>query len=642
VRRLVTRRLVAAVSTLAATLAFAAAPASADPGAPVDVAIAAAKVSPGQVRLDLAVHNVPAGTSLGAQHVRIEADGIELPAVVGGVDSLAGEAARRAVVLVLDTSGSMKDGGRLAAARVAALRYSAAVPADVALGVVTFADRPVVRLNPTTDRAAVGTAIGGLAANGETAIFDAVERAGTMLATGYDLARIVVLTDGADTASTASAAVVGRSLGRSRVTVDAVSFGAGAGDAKLNALARTTGGTVVAATDATSLNTAFNDLASSLSGALTVSATVPARLAGRATTLRATLMVPGQAPATASTPVTFNESTLTPATPASQPRWLLPVAAGALAVALLVLGLVSVISITGRSRRRQRMRHLEQHWAPAATPNATDLRQESPVVRVMLTASERAIDKQGSHSRLQLQLDQAGLDLRPAEWMLIRAGVTVGAAVLLVLALPWWLGVLLGLVVGWVGTGLYRSIRASRRSQRFAEMLPDSLQLVVSALRSGFSLPQAVDAVVREGDEPVSSEFGRALAETRLGADLGDALVHTAQRNRNEDLSWLVMAIRVQREVGGNLSEVVETTVETMRERARLRRFVRSLSAEGRLSAWVLTGIPIGLGAFMFAFRGDYLRPLYTTALGLLMLSVGVVLMAVGAFWMTRLVKLEV
>jgi tight adherence protein B len=637
----VTHRFVAVVAAVA-TLALTAAPAGADPGAPPDVAITAATVSPGQVRLDLAVRNLPAGTTLGRQHVRIEADGTELATVVGGVDSLAGEAARRGVVLVLDTSGSMKDGGRLAAARAAALRYAAAMPTDVALGVVSFADRPVVRLNPTTDRAAVGTAIGRLTANGETAIFDAVRKAGTMVATGYDLARIVVLTDGADTASSASAATVGDALRDGHVVVDAVSFGAGAGDAKLNALARATGGTVVAATDAATLDTAFDDLASRLSGALVVHATIPPALAGRTTTLRATLTVPGLATASTTAPVTFHESTLTPATPASQPRWLLPAAAGALAVALLVLGLVAVFGITGRARRRQRLRQLEQHWAPPTAAGSTDLRQDSPVVRAMLTASERAIDRQGSHSRLQLQLDQAGLDLRPAEWMLMRAGVAAGAAVLLALALPWWLGILLGLVAGWVGSGLYRSVRASRRARRFAEMLPDSLQLVVSALRSGFSLPQAVDAVVREGDEPVSSEFGRAMAETRLGADLGDALVHTAQRNRNEDLSWLVMAIRVQREVGGNLSEVVETTVETMRERARLRRFVRSLSAEGRLSAWVLTGIPIGLGAFMFAFRGEYLRPLYTTPLGLLMLGVGVVLMAAGAFWMTRLIKLEV
>jgi Flp pilus assembly protein TadB/Mg-chelatase subunit ChlD len=614
------------------------APAAAEPGGDPSVAITGTRASSGQVQLDLAVRNLPPGTTVGTHSVRVDIDGTELTTVVGGVDRAA---AKRAVVLVLDTSGSMMEGGRLAAARSAALRYSAAIPGDVALGIVTFSDKPVVRLEPTTDRTPVAGVIGRIRATGGTAVFDAVRKAGAMLSTGFDSARIVVLTDGAESAASADAASVVRTLTGNRVTVDAVSLAAGPGSDALNALARATGGTVVAATDATSLDAAFNDLASHLSGAVVVTATVPPHLAGRTASIRATLTLPGHAPTTASAQVALPESTLAPANPIRAPWWLLTLAAGALAVALLVLGLVIVYGVTGRSRRRQRLRQLEQHWAPAG-PASTDLRQESPVVRVMLNASERAISRQGSHGRLQLQLDQAGMDLRPAEWALIRAGVAVGAAVLLALALPWWLGVLLGLLGGWIGTGVYRAVRSSRRANRFAELLPDSLQLVVSAIRSGFSLPQAFDAVVREGDEPVSTEFGRALAETRLGADLGDALVHTAQRNRNEDLAWLVMAIRVQREVGGNLSEVVETTVETMRERGRLRRFVRSLSAEGRLSAWVLTAIPVVLGLFMFVFRGEYLRPLYTTGLGILMLGLGVVLMGIGIFWMSRLIKLEV
>jgi Flp pilus assembly protein TadB/Mg-chelatase subunit ChlD len=623
---------------------LAADPALAAPGGEPGVAITAAEATPGQVTLTLAVRDLPAGTTLDAGNVTVDADGTRLDVLVGGVNSVAGRAARRAVVLVLDTSGSMKDGGRLTAARAAALRYADAVPADVALGVVTFADRPVVRLSPTTDRSVVDDVIRGISANGETAIFDAVDRAGTLLAAGYDVARIVVLTDGADTSSTANATTVARALSRNRVTVDAVSYGAGAGDAQLDTLARATGGSVVAAADSASLDAVFGNLAANLSGAVVVSAPVPVELAGRSATIRATLTLPGHAAATATAPVTFHESTLTPAQTKAPPGWLLLLAVGTLAVALLVLGLLAVFGITGRSRRRQRLRQLEHHWAPAAAagPPTTNRRQDGPVVRAMLSASERAISRQGSHSRLQLQLDQAGMDLRPAEWALIRLGIALGAGVLLALAPPWWLGLLLGAAGGWIGTGVYRSVRASRRAQRFAEMLPDSLQLVVSALRSGFSLPQAVDAVVREGDEPVSTEFGRALAETRLGADLGDALVHTAERNRNEDLAWLVMAIRVQREVGGNLSEVVETTVETMRERGRLRRFVRALSAEGRLSAWILTAIPVGLGLFMFTFRGEYLRPLYTTGLGVMMLGAGVVFMGIGVFWMSRLIKLEV
>jgi len=635
VRRAVALALAAAVAV--PVVALGAAPASAEP-AP-SVSITSARVAPGQVRLDLAVRGVPVGTTLNARNVRVEADGTALAATVGLVDAASGRAATRAVVLVLDTSGSMNEGGRLAAARAAALRYAAAVPADVALGVVTFADRPVVRLAPTTDRSEVPSVIRRITAVGETAVFDAVQKAGSMVATGYDSARIVVLTDGADTSSTANATTVARTLSGRHVAVDAVSLGAGAGDARLNTLARVTGGSVVAAADATSLNQAFSDLAATVSGSLVVTATVSPRLAGRSTTLRATVTVPGQAPMVATTTVRFSESTLTSAEAEKTPRWLLLLGAGAVALALLLVGLAAVYGITARSRRLQRLRQIEQHWSPVAA--GPDLRDESPVMRAMLSASQRAISRQGSQSRIKGELEQAGMDLRPAEWLLIRAGISLAAGVLLALALPWWLGLILGLAAGWLGTALYRGLRAGRRTRRFADMLPDSLQLVVSALRSGFSFPQAVDAVVREGEEPVASEFGRALAETRLGADLTDALVRTAERNRSQDLAWLVMAIRVQREVGGNLSEVVETAVETMRERGRLGRFVRGLSAEGRLSAYILAGIPVCLGAFMFLFKREYLRPLYTTGLGLMMLAVGVLLMGAGVFWLSRMIKLE-
>jgi tight adherence protein B len=263
-------------------------------------------------------------------------------------------------------------------------------------------------------------------------------------------------------------------------------------------------------------------------------------------------------------------------------------------------------------------------------------------VRSALALSQRAVERQGQQSRIEASLDRAGIDLRPAEWLLMRAGAAAGSAVLLALVFPVWLGVPIGLGVGWLLTRLYRNVRASRRSARFAELLPEALQLVVGAIRSGFSLGQAVDALVREGPEPVASEFGRALAETRLGGEMEDALDRAAARNNSHDLAWLVMAIRIQREVGGNLSEVLQTAVDTMRERERINRHVRALSAEGRLSAYVLTAMPILLAAWLFTFRGEYLRPLYTQPLGIAMLLTAAVMVAVGAFWMSRLIKVDV
>ncbi|MGC1210415.1 MAG: type II secretion system F family protein, partial [Micromonospora sp.] len=224
----------------------------------------------------------------------------------------------------------------------------------------------------------------------------------------------------------------------------------------------------------------------------------------------------------------------------------------------------------------------------------------------------------------------------------VRTATTVAGAVLLGL-LGGLLGVLLGAALGWFGPGVHGRLRESRRRRAFADQLPDALQLVVGSLRSGFSLAQAIDAVVRDSPPgPLTVELGRAMAEVRLGSDLDDALQRVAQRVENDDLAWAVMAIRIQRDTGGNLAEVLETTVETLRERDRLRRHVRALSAEGRLSAYVLIGLPVVLAIWMLLTRREYLSPLWTTPVGLAMLVGAVVLMVVGIFWMARWIKVEV
>jgi len=148
--------------------------------------------------------------------------------------------------------------------------------------------------------------------------------------------------------------------------------------------------------------------------------------------------------------------------------------------------------------------------------------------------------------------------------------------------------------------------------------------------------------VVREDTQPSAGEFSRALAETRIGGELEAALDRVADRMDSTDLRWSVMAIRIQRSVGGNLVEVLHNTVDMMRERASLRRHVRALSAEGRLSAYILIALPLLVGAWLFFSRGSYMRPLYTTPIGVAMLIGGAVLVAVGTVWMRNVIKVEV
>ena len=184
--------------------------------------------------------------------------------------------------------------------------------------------------------------------------------------------------------------------------------------------------------------------------------------------------------------------------------------------------------------------------------------------------------------------------------------------------------------------------KIGRRRTAFGEQLPDVLQLIAGSLQSGFSLPQALDSVVREDTPPAAGEFSRALAEARIGADLEDALQRVADRMDSTDLRWTVMAIRIQREVGGNLAEVLLTTMGTMRERAFLRRQVHALSAEGRLSAIILIALPVLVGAWFFYSDPKYMRLLYTTIPGLIMFVGAALLIVVGAIWMRKLINFEV
>jgi Flp pilus assembly protein TadB len=186
------------------------------------------------------------------------------------------------------------------------------------------------------------------------------------------------------------------------------------------------------------------------------------------------------------------------------------------------------------------------------------------------------------------------------------------------------------------------SMRIVRRRASFGEQLPDMLQLIASALRAGFSLAQAIDAVVREDVQPIAGEISRALGEVRLGGNLEDGLDAVANRMDSDDLRWTVTAIRIQQGVGGNLAEILLTIAGTIRERAFLRRHVRALSAEGRLSAYVLVALPVVIGIWLFVSASQYMRPLYTTPIGELMLGAAIVLVVLGAFWMRHMINIKI
>jgi Flp pilus assembly protein TadB len=323
--------------------------------------------------------------------------------------------------------------------------------------------------------------------------------------------------------------------------------------------------------------------------------------------------------------------------------WLLAIGLAALFVALLLVALAALASVTRSAQDRELTGRLER-YGPKGKPGPADT-EAIGAARAGRAAQDMAgrLMSSAAEDRLAQRLDLAGVARKPAEWLLLGGCLGIAIAAVLSLVTSYVLvGVLVGALAGWLTMRLTLSFRIVRRRAAFADQLPDVLQLVASALKSGFSLPQAVDAVVREDNQPLAGEFSRALAEVRLGGSLEGGLEAVANRMDCDDLRWTVIAIRIQQGIGGNLAEVLLTIAGTIRERAYLRRQVRALSAEGRLSAYILIALPVLVGIWLFISSPQYMSLLYTTRMGLAMLLAAVALLVVGALWMRKMIRIEI
>ena len=210
-------------------------------------------------------------------------------------------------------------------------------------------------------------------------------------------------------------------------------------------------------------------------------------------------------------------------------------------------------------------------------------------------------------------------------------GIALGGKIsglLLALAVP---------ILARIGLG----VMAGRRRAAFADQLDDALQLLASGLRAGHSLFQSLSSVAREAEEPTSVEFARIVNETRVGRPLSDSLDETAARMRSEDFVWVTQAIAINREAGGNLAEVLDGVANTIRERNQIRRQVKALSAEGKLSAYVLMALPFGIAGFLMFSNPEYMAKFTQGLIGYGLLGVGVVLLVLGGLWLRKVVSFK-
>jgi tight adherence protein B len=561
----------------------------------------------------------------------------------------------RTVVLLMDTSNSMR-GEPITSAKAAALDFIAGVPDEVLIGLVSFNRGATLEQAPTLDHAAVAEAVDSLPLRRQTTLYDGVVLAAET-AGGDGFRSVLLLSDGRDTGGAATLEDAVAAVTDSRVAFDAVALGRADTEA-LAQLVNAGNGTLIPAEQASQLGAIFAEQAEAVSNEIIITGPLPATAPTGAATIGVTAQSAGTTVSASAVYSLAESASATPpaggddgegAAQAAPPAflftgWFIPVAIIGLFLGLLGLLLVAFGPL-GR-RRDEVTKRLSVYTLTSRGATEVERKQTAKsgaVATQALNMADQVVRTQGIEQSLDTKLSAADVPMTPAEWLLLHVGAAIGGGLLLFLVSSFNLGwMLLGLGLGTLIPFLVLSYRTSKRQQKFTEQLPDTLVLMAGSLSAGYSMPQAVDSVVREGQEPIAGEMNKALLEARLGVPIEEALENIALRTQSKDFAWIVMAIAIQRQVGGNLSEILRIVAETLRERAYIRRQIRSLSAEGRLSAIIIAAMPLFMLLYMVLVRPEYITTLFTDPWGIAMIVAALILQLVGWLWMRRLVNFEV
>lgn len=254
---------------------------------------------------------------------------------------------------------------------------------------------------------------------------------------------------------------------------------------------------------------------------------------------------------------------------------------------------------------------------------------------------DKALSSNEWTRKLLLKLMRAGLGLRPTEFVGITGGISLLLAVVLALLVDVPYIQFLGLAIGVAGSWIYLESRCARRLAAFNMQLPDALSLIGAALRSGAGFDRAAALVRDEMPAPISDEFGKMLAEVRVGMPLEDSLARMVDRVRSYDLELAMVAVTVNRQVGGNLAEVLDNICGMVRDRIRLEREVSALTVEGRMSGIVLLILPFAVAGLISALNPDYLSVMFTSALGQMLVGTAILLQIVGALIIRGILKTD-
>lgn len=638
------KRFVAAVLG-AALVAVASLPASAQEAVGVRIRETSLDAD-GFVRLIISVSGPAADRVLAPENFRVTEEGAEVSGLE--VEALIESKVQPvAVALLIDVSGSTR-GQPLADAKGAAKSFVAQLPEGVRVALLAFGPVAELRADFTTDKGLILSTIDSLEAGGETALYDAVVLASTLLGRVQAQRNMVVFSDGADTVSQSDLRVAIDSAVNAGSPITSVGLVTPEFDqAPLDALAAETEGRTLSVFQSGDLLAAFSRVAREIASQYVLTYTA-SRYEPKELNIVVHVDFEG---VTTSDTVTVLNPRVKP--PPDRPKIPGPTGVltsrtglyvGVFAAFFALLLLLSTLIRDPRAGAGARvLRRGLSVYARRRVKDEDDRGIASTGIgRRVVEMVDSAPKPKGFDERLQSMLERAGWPVRSSEFLILQATAAFTAALVGfgLFGNPL-LGILLPVTAVWT-TRVILKRAIDKRASAFLAQLPDTLQLLSGSMQAGYGLLQALDTVTKETGPPTGPEFSRVLSEARLGMSLEDALDSMAERLGSEDFMWVVMAIKIQKQVGGNLAQLLNTVAQTLREREQVRRQVKVLSAEGRLSGIILTILPFGLGLYLAVVNPSYLKDLFTHPIGLLMLGGGAVAMFFGVIWMRKIVRIEV
>lgn len=565
------------------------------------------------------------------------------------------------VVLAIDTSGSM-DGAPIESAISAAQSFVDQARTEDRIAIISFNDEVQVLSGFTSNKQTLNSTLAGITAGGETAFNDAVVQGIDMFSqAGANnlLPNMIVLTDGEDTASEATTEDALAAVGGSDVRTFGVALeGSDFNPDPVEQLASTGNGLFLSTPDPEQLSQLYSQISREISNTLVARFVSPISTPGdvefevdyQGLSSAVTYPVSGYAVTTTTQAEATTTTTLAPLTTViveggttlSIDTLMLMGAAGlGLTLFLFLVILFGREDDDDPGRFASRLQAYGRRGQAKPDQEEKSFLERIPLLNRFTQAAEEEVKKRGLLSGVNSALEQANIPMTAGEAVLGMIGLAAVGGILV--------GIFNGLVTGAIAFAIFLVLAiflirfaGSREKKKFERQLPDTLTLMSTSLRAGYSLLQATEAVSAEAPNPTAREFGRAIAEARLGRTVTQALEGVVERTQSGDFEWAVMAIEIQREVGGNLAEVLQTVADTMRARNRLKGEIKALTAEGRISAFVLGALPFAMALFLWTTNRDYLQPLLDSSFGLIAIGVGLLLMGGGIFWLVKIVDIEI